>query len=79
MRLGLEDSACYEKKRGKESVESVVQRWNEKWEERGVRVNLEIRKKGKKVKGEKGRLKVIVSEFDAPKHFDEGYESDDRA
>lgn len=73
VRRGLEDGACYGKKRGRESVEAVVQRWNERWGEKGVRVDLEVRTKRKKAKGEKGRLKVVVSEFGAPKRFDDDY------
>lgn len=77
VRLGLEDGACYQKKRGKESVEAVVQRWNEKWEEQEVRVDLEVKTRTtKKVKGEKGRLRVVVTELAAWKeeHDNDEYE-----
>ena len=78
VRMGLENGDSYEKKRGREGVEGVVERWNKRWEERGVKVGLEVRTKGRNGKGEKGRLRVVVSEFEAKKVLlEDGYESED--
>jgi len=63
VRLGLSDGAGFEQKRKKESVTTVVERWNERWVDRGVRVALEVRRKGERKRvGEKGKLRVIVEE-----------------
>ena len=76
VRMGLENGRAFEEKRGRESVESVVERWNERWKEQRVRVNLEVRGKGKKARGEKGKFKVVVTKLQAPESVDEGYESE---
>ena len=78
VRKGLENSSAFEKRRGRESVESVVERWNERWAERRVRVNLEVMGKGKKARGEKRKFKVVVTKLRAPKIVDDDiYESQD--
>ena len=80
VRLGLEDGAAFEQKRGREGVEAVLGRWNELWEERGVRIDLDIGKSDKKfIKAEKERFVLVVSDFEAYVPIDEGYASEDES
>ena len=77
VRRGLENGAAFEQQRGRESVESVVERWNERWRERGMRVDLEVGTRGKKAKGDKGKFRVVVTELEPHQPIDEGYGSGD--